>query len=77
MPAAPSYIDPQREREAPVPQREDYVPPVVGLIANIRATEVVLKVEDALALHKFLEVNAVYPEEKALADKLRGIIEGS
>lgn len=71
MPAAPAYIDPNAPK-APVPQREDYVPPVVP---GYNVGSVLLDTKDALALHKFLEVNAVYPQEKAMADKLRGIIE--
>lgn len=72
MPAAPEYV-PSWQPPAEIPQREDYEPPVV---ADSNTGVVTIEVKDALAIHRFLEVNAVYPETKAMADKLREIIEG-
>lgn len=60
------------ERFSDLPQRTDYVPPIIspGLLS------VTAGLTMALAIHKFLEVNAVMSEHRELADRLRDILEG-
>lgn len=55
-----------------VPQREDYVPPV---LSDVNRVMVPISSSDLLAIHKFIEVNAIQPEDREMADKLRLIME--
>lgn len=69
LPAVPDAIVTRRFDD--LPQRADYVVPdheswIIGIHVGLTK---------ALAIHKFLEVNAVMPEHKKLADDLRGILE--
>jgi hypothetical protein len=70
LPVPPTHIPTWRPPEE-IPQRADYVPPVDTRDENAL---VLIPHKDAMAIHKFLEVNAVYPEERAMADRLRAII---
>lgn len=70
LPAVPEQI--VIERFSELPQRTDYVVPnhesgIIGVHVGLQM---------ALAIHKFLEVNAVMSEHRELADRLRDILEG-
>lgn len=72
-PATPIYTTLPIKEPGPVVERKDYVPPAVPLAST---THVSVDLYTILQAHKFIEINAIHPEHKALADKLRDMLEG-
>jgi len=70
LPATVSGAEIKKHQEPPVPQRKDYVPPIPK---HQDWTEI--SMELLMKVHRFLEINAVYPEDKELAQQLREEIE--
>lgn len=69
-----------RVNERDIPQRKDYVAPVVKPAPAPPVTEVIPRndyvMDTLLDAHRFIAINAVWPEEKALAEKIRVLISG-
>lgn len=72
-PAAPIYTTLPIKEPGPVVEQPVYVPPALPLGSPFTR---MVHVDVLMDAHKFIEINAIFPEHKALADKLRDILEG-
>lgn len=72
-PAAPLYTTLPIKEPGPVVEQPVYVPPTLPLGTPF---DRMVNVDVLLDAHKFIEINAIFPEHKELADKLRDILEG-